>query len=51
MPAWAPPELIPMSEWAERYFVLSSEYSAKTGLIELEPGQKELFDAVSDPSV
>jgi phage terminase large subunit GpA-like protein len=51
MSAWAPPEKLPMGEWCEKHFWLSSEYSAKTGLIRFEPGQREIFDAVSDPRV
>lgn len=47
---WAPPERIPMAEWAEKHFFLSSEYSAKTGLIRLRSWQKGIFNAYSDPN-
>ncbi len=48
---WAPPEKLSLSAWAEKHFYLSPEYSAKTNLLVLEPGQKEIFDAFTDPAV
>ncbi len=48
---WRPPERLPMSEWAEKNFVLSPEYSARTGELVLYGWQREPFDAVSDPTV
>lgn len=40
-----------MATWAEANFKLSPEYSAKTGLIELDPFQRDIFNAYSDPRV
>lgn len=48
---WLPPAKQTLSEWAESNYVLSSEYSAKSGLIRLHPFQKGIFDAFTDPKV
>lgn len=48
---WLPPERLSLSAWAERHFILSPEYSAKVGLITLDPWQREIFDAFTDPAV
>lgn len=46
-----PPERLPLSSWAEKNINLSSEYSAKTGELELYSWQREIFDAFTDPKV
>jgi phage terminase large subunit GpA-like protein len=48
---WLPPKRLPLSQWAERHFTLSPEYSATTGLIQLFGWQREIFDAFTDPRV
>ncbi|HXP88818.1 MAG TPA: terminase gpA endonuclease subunit [Bryobacteraceae bacterium] len=48
---WLPPERLPLSQWAERNLVLSSEYSARAGLLKLYGWQKEPLDAFTDPAV
>lgn len=48
---WKPPERLPMSQWAEKHFFLSPEYSARTGQLILYGWQREPFDCVSDPTV
>jgi phage terminase large subunit GpA-like protein len=48
---WAPSERRSLSQWAEEHFFLSQEYSAKTGLIVLDPWQRQIFDAFTDPAV
>lgn len=47
---WKPPERLPLSQWAEKHFYLS-EYSAKTGQLELRSYQREPLDSFSDPRV
>lgn len=47
---WRPPERLPLSEWAEKNFILS-EYSAKTGRLRLRGYQREPFDCFTDPRV
>ena len=48
---WLPPEKLTLSEWAEKHFVLSPEYSAVTGTVKLFGWQKEIFDSFTDPTV
>ena len=48
---WLPPEKLTLSQWAERNFVLSSEYSARSGPIKLFAYQRAIFDSFSDPTV
>lgn len=48
---WAPSERLPLSQWAEKNFHLSPEYSARTGIVTLYGWQREPFDAFTDPSV
>lgn len=48
---WAPPARLPLSEWAEKHLVLSSEYSARSGPIKLFEYQRAIFDAFTDDSV
>ena len=46
-----PPPKLRLSEWAERYAVLSRETSAQTGRFRSFPYQVGIMDAVTDPSV
>jgi phage terminase large subunit GpA-like protein len=48
---WRPPKRLPLSQWAEENFVLSSEYSATSGKIRLYGYQREPFDCFTDPRV
>ncbi len=47
---YRPPSKVPMSEWADRYRVLSSESSAEPGqwVTAKAPYEKEIMDAISD---
>lgn len=48
-----PPPQLSVSEWANKHFYLSSEYSSEVGRYSWEraPYQKAVLDAMSDPSV
>src|SRR3978361_263949 len=46
-----PPPKLTLSQWAERYAVLSRETSAQTGRFRAFPYQVGIMDAVTDPSV
>lgn len=46
-----PPPRLTLSQWAERYGVLSRETSAQTGRFRSFPYQVGMMDAVTDPSV
>lgn len=46
-----PPPKLTLSEWAERYAVLSRETSAQTGRFRAFGYQRGMLDAVTDPSV
>jgi phage terminase large subunit GpA-like protein len=48
---WLPPERLPLSKWSEKNLILSPEYSARSGPIQLFPFQREIFDAFTDPTV
>lgn len=48
---WLPRERLSLSQWAEKNFVLSPEYSAVTDLIRLFGWQREIFDSFTDPTV
>src|SRR5579859_344862 len=48
---WIPPERLTLSQWAERNFYLSPEYSGRTGPLKLFGWQREPFDAFTDPTV
>jgi len=48
---WAPPPKLSLSEWAEREFQLSSEYSSRTGPFRCIGFQREILDAFTDPRV
>jgi phage terminase large subunit GpA-like protein len=51
MRAWRPPPRLTLSEWADEYFVLSSESAAEPGRWKTLPYQKGLLDAITDPLV
>lgn len=46
---WAPPPRQSLSEWAEENFILSPEYSARTGRLQLYKFQREPLDCFTDP--
>jgi phage terminase large subunit GpA-like protein len=46
-----PPPKLTLSEWAERYAVLSRETSAQTGRFRAFGYQRGMLDAVTDPAV
>lgn len=48
---WRVPERLPLADWSEKNFYLSSEYSARTGPIHLYGWQREIFNAFTDPMV
>jgi phage terminase large subunit GpA-like protein len=48
---WLPPERLPLSQWAEKNFKLSSEYAGSTGELQLFGWQREIFDSFTDPRV
>jgi len=47
----APPSKLPLSEWADRYRILSSESSAEPGqwFTDKAPYERNIMDAISDP--
>lgn len=47
----APPPKLTLSQWAERYAVLSRETSAQTGRFQAYAYQTGMLDAVTDPTV
>jgi len=49
--AWAPPPVLSLSQWAERYAYLSQENSAEWGKWHNFPYQVGIMDAVTDPRV
>jgi phage terminase large subunit GpA-like protein len=50
---WRPPPKLTLSEWADRYRILSSESSAEPGqwITAKAPYEKEIMDAIADPDV
>jgi phage terminase large subunit GpA-like protein len=48
---WRPQDRLPLSQWAEKNFHLSSDYSATTGTIQLYGWQREIFDSFTDPRI
>ena len=50
---WEPPPRLTVSEWSEKYRILSSESSARAGMfrLALAPYQRQPMDAVKDPTV
>lgn len=51
MGAWKPPPKLSLSEWADRFFVLSTETAAEPGRWHTLPYQKEIMDSITDPEV
>src|SRR4051812_28006184 len=51
MGAWRPPPKLSLSAWADRFFVLSAETAAEPGRWHTLPYQREILDAMTDPSV
>lgn len=49
--AWRPPPRLTLSEWADRYAVLSSESSAESGRWKTIPYQRGMLDAMTDRSI
>jgi phage terminase large subunit GpA-like protein len=49
--ALQPPVKLTLSEWAEANFVLASGSSARPGRFRLWPFQREILDAIGDPSI
>ena len=49
----APPPKIKLSEWADKYRVLSSESSAEPGRFSIDrtPYMREIYDSIDDPAV
>ncbi len=48
---WKPPERLPLSEWAEKNFRTSREYSSRTGELQLYGWQRGILDSFTDPRV
>ena len=48
---WVPPARLRLSEWIERELVLPEGVSALPGRVRLHPYQREIADAISDPSI
>lgn len=48
---WRPPPVLSLSEWADEYYVLSSESAAEPGRWKTLPYQKGIMDAITDPTV
>lgn len=48
---WEPPTRLPLSQWAEKHFYLSGEYSSGTSQLRLHAYQREPLDCFTDPSV
>src|SRR4029453_8731607 len=50
---WRPPPKLTLSEWADRYRILSSESSAEPGqwITAKAPYERDIMDAISDPFV
>src|SRR5450830_2108653 len=46
-----PPPKLTLSQWADRYAVLSKETSAQTGRFRSFPYQDGIMDAITDPTV
>lgn len=51
MGAWRPPPRLSLSDWSERYFVLSAETAAEPGRWRSLPYQVEILNSITDPSV
>jgi len=51
MRVFAPPPDLTCSQWADQYRQLSPESSAEPGQWRTHPFQREILDAISDPTV
>lgn len=51
MATWQPPPKLTLSQWADEHFRLSTESAAEAGRWKTLPYQREIMDAVTDPSV
>lgn len=51
MRAWQPPPRLTLSEWADRFFVLSAESAAQPGRWKTLPYQVGIMNAITDPTV
>lgn len=51
MRALRPPPRLSLSQWADRYFVLSAESAAEPGRWRTLPYQRGMMDAITDPNV
>lgn len=51
MAGWRPPPRLSLSEWADEHFRLSAESAAEPGRWRTLPYQREMMDALTDPSV
>jgi phage terminase large subunit GpA-like protein len=51
MGAWRPPPRLSLSEWADRFFVLSAETAAEPGRWRSLPYQVELLNSITNPTV
>lgn len=49
--AWAPPPVLKLSEWADKYAYLSAESSAEPGKWHTIPYQRGPMDAFTDPEI
>ncbi len=49
--AWRPPPRLSLSEWADRFYVLSPETAAEPGRWRTIPYQRGILDAITDPLV
>lgn len=51
MGAWRPPPRLSLSEWAERYYVISAETAAEPGRWRSLPYQVEVLNSITDRTV
>lgn len=48
---WTPPERLPLNEWSEKHFHLSTDFATRNGPLTLYGWQRAIFDAFTDPRV
>ncbi|HEY4360088.1 MAG TPA: terminase gpA endonuclease subunit [Bryobacteraceae bacterium] len=46
---WTPPARLPLSQWVEQHFHLTTDFATRNGLLRLYGWQREIFDAFTDP--
>lgn len=51
MGAWRPPPRLSLSDWAEKFYVLSAETAAEPGRWRSLPYQVEMLNSITDPTV